>query len=328
MILYTQEVCAFYGIPVESDVNSGPLWDAEDKIWKNEYTSLPLPENKKLLLVPKAIVRKSMHYDEDEYYRHFILDFLREKELADNSSLIVVLKSGRKRVFKKDVKLKYGSGKEMMVRYSQKHPEILERYRRFKSTQVSAPLSNQEIVDYKPDESPNFLELLQAVKNVTAGRGNASLYEEEIEKFLTAICYPSLTNPKVQNEIHQGRKRIDITYTNSAVDGFFKWLAVNYNAPYMHIECKNYTTDPVNPEIDQLSGRFSRERGRCGILVCRSIENKEIFRQRCKDTANDGRGFIIGLDDSDLEKMVENVLEEYYMPKYDYLKSVFDALVM
>jgi hypothetical protein len=90
LIIYTQEVCAYYGIPVIQQVASGPIWDAESKKWKMEYTSLPLPDNEKLLLVPKALVRKTMHYDDDEYYRHFILEFLREKELNANSGLVHV----------------------------------------------------------------------------------------------------------------------------------------------------------------------------------------------------------------------------------------------
>ncbi len=71
------------------------------------------------------------------------------------------------------------------------------------------------------------------------------------------------------------------------------------------VECKNYGNEVGNPELDQLSGRFSPSRGLIGILVCRSFRNKEKFLERCADTARDARGFIVPLDDRDLKAMAE-----------------------
>jgi len=107
------------------------------------------------------------------------------------------------------------------------------------------------------------------------------------------IAYPNLTNPIVQHKIHDGRKRIDITYTNMAVNGFFKWVATHYPAPHIFVECKNYGREVGNPELDQLSGRFSPSRGQIGILVCRSFQNEKRFLKGCADTARDFRGFIL-----------------------------------
>lgn len=90
----------------------------------------------------------------------------------------------------------------------------------------------------------------------------------------------------------QSRKRIDITYQNAAKNGFFEFL-VNNNipCPFVICECKNYSEDPKNPELDQLSGRFSPRRGRFGILICRKVEDKSLMAKRCKDMADDDRGF-------------------------------------
>ena len=63
---------------------------------------------------------------------------------------------------------------------------------------------------------------------------------------------------------------------------------------------KNYSRDIANPELDQLSGRFSPRRGQFGIAACRSIENMELFLSRCADTWNDSRGLIIPIVDDDL----------------------------
>ncbi len=83
-----------------------------------------------------------------------------------------------------------------------------------------------------------------------------------------------------------------------------------------------------SPALDQLSGRFSPSRGQFGILVCRTLQNKDLFIQRCRDTALDDRGFIIPLDDDDLGVLVEerqSFSEPDFLP---LLKERFDRLVM
>jgi len=66
------------------------------------------------------------------------------------------------------------------------------------------------------------------------------------------------------------------------------------------IECKNYSNDISNPELDQIAGRFSNLRGWFGIIMSRHFDNKDLFVERCKDTAKDGRGIILCLDDADI----------------------------
>lgn len=70
--------------------------------------------------------------------------------------------------------------------------------------------------------------------------------------------------------------------------------------PYIAVECKNYTEDPNNPELDQLIGRFSRKRGRFGILVCRKIDDEPKLLKRLQDVVNNTEGVIICLQDTDV----------------------------
>lgn len=327
LIDYTNEICPLYGIPLVSNVNSGPLWDPEKREWYSGLVSLPIA-GRKLLLVPKAIVRKRMDYDSDEYYNDYILEYLMEEELSAKTELVKLLKDGRRRVYKKDLKKKYGEGKGTIVRETLRNPKILEDYRVDKRKEPKPPLNHLEIAEVEGTNLPDWDLVLSNVVNVIPGKEQSSKYEKSIESLLTALFYPALTNPQVQYPIHEGRKRIDITYTNIGEKGFFRWLSMHYPAPHVFVECKNYGREIGNPELDQLSGRFSPSRGIFGILVCRNFENKELFWKRCRDTANDKRGYIIPLDDGDLENIVEHVKDHQESIEFPVLKDFFERLIM
>jgi hypothetical protein len=124
---------------------------------------------------------------------------------------------------------------------------------------------------------------------------------------LEYIFYPNLTYPQLQAPLHTGRKRIDIAYSNSAQHGFFRRLSQQHHIPstYIVVECKNYSSDPANPELDQLMGRFDVNRGRIGILCARTFDNRSLFIRRCNDTAHASNGWIIPLADEDILQMLE-----------------------
>jgi hypothetical protein len=269
-----------------------------------------------------------MDYDVDEYFRHYILEHLRAVELAANTALVHLLKNGNRRVTKKDLKEKYGQGKGVVVQVTRDKPELLDQYRRDKREYYRPPLDHLDIARYEGSPMPNWDTLLNEVTSISSGRDHFSKYEKAIESFLTALFYPSLTNPYVQREIHDGRKRIDITYTNVATSGFFGWLGQHFAAAHLFIECKNYSSELGNPELDQLGGRFSPSRGQVGLLVCREFPDKDLFLQRCRDTAKDMRGFILPLDDSDLETLADERKRVLRGQEFSLLKERFDFLIM
>ena len=77
----------------------------------------------------------------------------------------------------------------------------------------------------------------------------------------------------------------------------------------------------------QLAGRFSPRRGNFGILVCRTIADKATFAARCRDTADDGRGYIIGIDDDDLATLVQACAAGGEDDPLRLLRGRFNALV-
>ena len=100
--------------------------------------------------------------------------------------------------------------------------------------------------------------------------------------------------------------------------------------PFIFVECKNYTGEVANPELDQLSGRFSNRRGRVGILACRALDENDAFMKRCADTFEDDRGLIIPITDVDLNQALSKFpqfgtdgIEEILASKYK--KIVFKS---
>ena len=273
-----------------------------------------------------------MDYDADEYYEHYLIAFLQEYELSSPTrELVRLLKDGTPRVSKKSVKEKYGRGKRVIVRETLNHPEILDRYRADKRNSIRPPMEHEDLADEENSPQPDWTVLLRSVRAVPRGPESAGDFHSAIADLLAALFYPSLVDPRREYPIHDGRKRIDITFTNAATTGFFGWLALNYAAGHVFIECKNYSGDPANPELDQLAGRFSPSRGQVGLLICRTFENKELFLTRCRDTANDHRGFILALDDDDLQALVaerQTVHSDLRQIRPRLLKDRFDRLVM
>lgn len=328
LINYTAAMAQLYAIPLTPGVASGPLWDPTTHNWYQQFVSLPMTQYGKLVLVPKTVVRQRMLYDLQEYYTHYILVELQQQELTANSQLVELLRNGSRRVTKKSLREKYGQSKTLVIQETLKKPELLRKYRADKRDIFPPPLDHQSLAIIEGTNPPDWNSLLRNLVTVATGREHASDYEDKIEQLLTALFYPSLAYPQVQHEIHEGRKRIDVTYTNLATEGFFRWLGDNYPAMHVFVECKNYGREVGNPELDQISGRFSPSRGRVGILACRSFENKELFIQRCIDTAYDDRGFVIPLDDNDLGELVEIKRNGDTEREISFFKARFDRLIM
>lgn len=331
LITYTNNMCNIYNIKLQDNIASGPIWDYQRKKWISKYVSLPIANNTPLLLIPKSIVRKKANYDIDEYYQHYILDFLRVKEFQANSNLIELLKNGKRRITKDSLKAKYGTDKKnVCIRETLNNPQVLNDYRKRKKEKISTTLEHEEFAIIESTPNINYQKILSELFAIPTGAISANDYENKVEELISAIFSPDLAYPEIQHEIHEGRKRIDITYVNMGrEETFFSWLSANYPAPHIFIECKNYSVDLKNPEFDQLAGRFSPSRGKVGFLICRKNEKPDIALERCKDTAHDDRGFIIILEDSDFKELVDiRQSMDYKKRMFSFFKKKFDSLIM
>lgn len=305
LVEYTLEQCLLLGIPT----SQSPLpayFDSSKNRWASQYFELPRTSRGPLLLVPKAIVRYDLAYNHQSYYHGVVVEYLRAEELKSGSSLVHTLKDGRHRVFKKDVEAKYPLTKEYLYKFSKDRPQILQQYR-----DELTKIEKQTSTPVTDDDEANIAKMLAvALDAIPAGSSNAGAYHSLMIGVLEFLFFPQLLHPVKEKEIHDGRKRIDIHMENGARDGdAFSDLHTIKKLPcaYVAIECKNYTTEVANPELDQLSGRFSPNYGKLGLLCCRTFENRDRFVQRCRDTFRDDRGLILPLDDNTVRELLSLV---------------------
>jgi hypothetical protein len=92
------------------------------------------------------------------------------------------------------------------------------------------------------------------------------------------------------------------------------------------IECKNYEKKIQNPELDQLAGRFGHQRGFFGMLLCRRMDDRTRIVARCRDTANDNRGYMLVLEDADLKSMLDLIARGRRRAIDNVLQSKFDEI--
>jgi hypothetical protein len=190
--------------------------------------------------------------------------------------------------------------------FSQRHPEVLQEYR--ESLKQAERQGTSSDVDGSND--PIISEaLMNVLRAIEPGDGGASDYHNVMIGVSEFVFFPSLMHPKKEREIHHGRKRIDIYFENGATSGIFHRMPTvrRYPCSYVPFECKNYATEVANPELDQLAGRFSVQRGKVGFLCCRNFQNRERFVQSCRDTFTDDRGLILPLDDETVLRLLASI---------------------
>ena len=325
---YTVEQCKLYNIPVQLVRTLGPVWDITQRDWRSKELNLPVHGGRPILLVPKFCVRHRMSIDSQEFYTHHMIEYLKQEYLQQPSSgLVRTLKDGTPKVYKNAVKERHPLIKDELAAFVIAHPEVLESYKNIKG--AKGPLSNEDLEKFFDEQS--FSEaLITRLNAVPSGSATASEYHSLCMGICTFLFYPDLICPVKEHELHNGRKRVDIKYTNSATGNFFKVILESNQTRSLDVmvECKNYTKEIANPELDQLSSRFGYQRGFFGLLLCRSMDDRARLIQRCRDTVNDGRGYIIILEDSDLLQLLGFVrdnnrvgIEAYMHQRFSEIRS-------
>lgn len=306
LLEYTINQCNLLNIELTHNVPSGFFWNEKTLKWENEYMDRLIIDDKPVLLVPKKIVNYTLEGSSSQYRQHFVLNFLQDENIKNMTSLVQRrIKSKELFVTKKDIiETEEEMNKDYLSNFTMNHPEVMQD---FKKTYLnkSNSMSGNILEDISIDKICDIL--ITRLKSISYGTESASNFHNLMIGIFELLLYPNLINPKKEKEINEGRKRIDICFTNVSEHGFFRFISENANipCPFLFIECKNYSSDINNPELDQLAGRFSTRRGRLGILSCRKIDNEKLFIKRCVDTFKDDNGLIIPITDNDIIQCLE-----------------------
>lgn len=309
LIEYTQNQFALYDIPIESYMPTGLLWDPVNADWREGYDYIPVLNNRKVLLVPKRYVKYAKDFSRagQRYYDGFVSNFIRQRELASMGRLVRFreLKDGTKvaHVYKEDIERDTPRNKISVAEFSMKHPEVYEKFKT--SFFRHNPMSVNSIVaaqggDFREIEFSKHA--ITALNAIPTGARAAADYQSLMVGLLHFLLYPHLTNPILERPVNDKRKRIDISFENAAERGIFARLRQDpfFLAREIMIECKNYTHDLENPELDQMIGRFDPRRGRFGIITCRNVSDKKTILARCQDAFKSQQGAIVVLTDEEI----------------------------
>jgi hypothetical protein len=304
LLEYTIAQCALHGIELTGEYPSGRYWDIDRMSWHTNYSPMPVVNGKRILLVPKYSVRRSLALEAQEYYSHHVLNFIQQEELERGSPLVRVLKSGERRPpTKKILKEHFPFSKDFLGQFSEENQEVLNVYKQLhQRLELEGGVLEQKDFNEDYDEAIFSRAMIESLQSIETGNDMADRFHSLMVGVIEFIFWPHLIYPVKEDPIHEGRKRIDITYTNAATYGFFHrtHTAHEIASNRVMVECKNYSKDPANPELDQLSGRFSINRGKLGLLIYRTVSDYTRLVARCRDTAVDGRGIIVPLGDAQI----------------------------
>jgi hypothetical protein len=297
---YTTQQCELHDIKMRHHIGA-PMWDMRRRNWVSKELMLPYIQDDAVLLVPKYIVRRRLSLDSQEFYNKQITDLLIEENIRANSSLVQTIK-GQPHVSKGDVRKANPKSKTYIADTVLAHPELLKLYKEIAKAHGAMTVFD----DNEPTVSAICGHLARMFNDAKPGATDANKYHRLVLGSLTALFYPSLIQPHKEWEIHDGRKRVDIVFTNAADVGFFAQRRSDHkvNANAVIVECKNYSEDLKNTEIDQLLARFDENRGKFGIITCRSIDDPALLARRLRDASSRSQGYIIALTDDDLIAML------------------------
>ena len=178
-----------------------------------------------------------------------------------------------------------------------------------------------------PDELKEEVLYQHALKKIPMGDGYQTEYHNLIAAIMLRLFSPILSKPKLEYDINDGRKRIDMVLNNSQENGFFKELSTRFQvkAPFVFVECKNYTHKVKNPEVDQLAMRFKDKYGNFGILTYRNYEDEAFLLQLCQDCIEQHK-YIICLNDRDIISLLKRKMDEGDVD--DFMEEKMSKLIL
>lgn len=299
LIKYTQEQCNIHWIQLR-DLPTWYYWNNNTEQWESSREPMLVVEWKKVILIPKFFVRKTLTIDFNQYYNFDVLEFEQALHVSQWSALCKTLKDWTIKAPTKKALKEYHpeSKKHFVYEFTKQNPKILEHYKKKKADLNN--ISASTIIDESINEKEIIDKLISKLTSLGTWKSDAYEYERVVWSILEIIFYPNLFKPTIQYRMLDWLKIVDICYENSANIGFFSdIIKAKIACRKIYFECKNYNWDIKNEELDQLNWRFSDKVSEIWFIVCRKINNKTDYERRIKFYTNQ-QHYIISLEDQDL----------------------------
>lgn len=181
-----------------------------------------------------------------------------------------------------------------------------------------------------PKTDPNLKNVQKQLAKIKTGRKQAGSFHNLTMKLLALIFDSRLGALQKEKDLLQGIKRLDIKANNDKAQGFFSNLRTRHSlhCPYVFCECKNYSEDPANPEFDQLLGRLNKTSTMVGLLICRSVEDKEQVLKRCREPFLREGKLVIVLTDTDMIRLSELRTQDNVTAIDKYLEAKLEEVTL
>jgi hypothetical protein len=332
LIEFTREICAQYEIATE-EVVSGALWNPDDRVWlPSTEVDLPVAGGRRLILVPKVIVRRVPAYDVDDYFNNYVIADLTTREYEDpRSELVHLLKNGRRRVYKKEIiqQLASEGAKSASARITNNRPSLLEHFRRDKLQSPPTPLDDDDIANATGGsverDCGNQADWLCGLK---PGQDDANEFRDATLALLDCLFSPALGSGRTEVNVNEGRGRVDVRFTNWAPRRtFFGWVSgvAKIACGNIVVECKNYSDDPKNPEFAQVLLRLSHY-DKLGFLICPHWIDRAAARARARDIRATQDRFVLPLDCGDVQRLLERRESDGTEAMHEELIEIFNGV--
>jgi len=148
------------------------------------------------------------------------------------------------------------------------------------------------------------LNLIQKLNDIDPGRKEWSLYQKLLNDILERLFCPPLEKPIYELSDSFKINRRDYILPNYCEDGFWLYLRSQYQADFIVIDAKNYTSNIKKKDILQISNYLKAHgAGRFGIIVTRKGEERSSRLTRREVWAIEKK-LIIVITDEDIEQML------------------------
>jgi hypothetical protein len=165
----------------------------------------------------------------------------------------------------------------------------------------------------------------RVLQEIPSGNEDAERYEFAVFHLLNVLFTPRLSQGRLQVTTADTVGRKDITFANTASDGFWQLLRQTHGNVVVCFEVKNKVSLD-NDDINQISSRLSPLTGTCGFLIAREVTKRDTIRAR--HMLPKGEIIVLLQDDNLVEATTElewrNSPETPFMNQY---RKIVDSVV-